>query len=102
MGGSRTMEKRGHHICRVGTYEVRQKVTQATKNRFQGKIRTTPGSSEVSIYKSKKKIESNIAEIIITAIFITLIASSCGSSYHCPSYACDDDQSRPNLVFVNH
>ena len=50
----------------------------------------------------KKKIENNIAEIIITAIFITLIASSCGSSYQCPSYACDDDQSRPNLVFVNN
>ena len=50
----------------------------------------------------KKRIENNIAEIIITAIFITLIASSCGSSYQCPSYACDDDQSRPNLVFVNH
>ena len=67
MGGSRTMEKRGHHICRVGTYEVRQKVTQATKNRFQGKIRTTPGSSEVSIYKSKKKIESNFPSVSVAA-----------------------------------
>ena len=25
MGSSRTMEKRGHHICQVGDYQVRQK-----------------------------------------------------------------------------
>ena len=67
MGSSRTMEKRGHHICQVGQYQIRQKVTQATKNRFQGKIRTTPGSSEVSIYKSKKKIESNFPSVSVAA-----------------------------------
>ena len=67
MGGSRTMEKRGHHICQVGLYQVRQKVTQATKNRFQGQIKTTPGSSEVSIYKSKKKIEGNFPSVSVAA-----------------------------------
>ena len=25
MGGSTTMEKRGHHICKMVNYEVRQK-----------------------------------------------------------------------------
>ena len=67
----------------------------------------------------KKKIESNIAEIVITTLFITFLMSSCGSSYQCPSYAsnevvtgtgCDytegmdenDEQGRPNLVFINY
>ena len=67
MGGSRTMEKRGHHICRVGTYEVRQKVTRATESKYQGVMRTTPGSTEVSIYKSKNKIESNFPSVAVAA-----------------------------------
>ena len=50
----------------------------------------------------KKKIGNNIAEIVIITLFITFLMSSCSSNYYCPSYACDDNQSRPNLVFVNH
>ena len=67
MGGSRTMEKRGHHICQVGQYQIRQKVTRATESKYQGQIRTTPGSTEVSIYKSKKKIESNLTSVGVAA-----------------------------------
>ena len=67
MGGSRTMEKRGHHICQVGPYQIRQKVTRATESKYQGQMRTTPGSTEVSIYKSKKKIESNFPSVSVAA-----------------------------------
>jgi len=67
MGGSRTMEKRGHHICQVGPYQIRQKVTRATESKYQGQMRTTPGSTEVSIYKSKNKIESNFSSVAVAA-----------------------------------
>ena len=32
MGGSTTMEKRGHHICKMVNYEVRQKITKETSS----------------------------------------------------------------------
>ena len=63
MGGNRMMEKRGHHICRMATYEVRQKITQETNRKVGGNIVTTPGSVEVMIYKGKKKIEGNMKDI---------------------------------------
>jgi len=59
------MEKRGHHICQVGYYQVRQKVVRATINDRQGT--TTPGSCEVSIYKGKNKIESNLTSVAVAA-----------------------------------
>ena len=37
MGGSRTMEKRGHHICKMVKYEVRQKIVKATTRKVGGK-----------------------------------------------------------------
>ena len=61
------MEKRGHHICQVGPYQIRQKVTRAKKNRYQGKVNVTPGSTEVSIYKSKKKVECNLKSVAYAA-----------------------------------
>ena len=67
MGSSRTMEKRGHHICQVGEYQVRQKVTTATSRRQQGKWTLTPGNSEVSLYKAKNKLEGNIKTVQIAA-----------------------------------
>ena len=63
MGGSRTMEKRGHHICQVGTYQVRQKVIKA----IEDKMKTKPGSTEVSNYKCKKKIEGNLTSVSAAA-----------------------------------
>jgi len=57
------MEKRGHHICQVGYYQVRQKVVKATINDRKGS--TTPGSSEVSLFKSKNKLEGNIKTVQI-------------------------------------
>ena len=63
MGGKTTMEKRGHHICKMINYEVRQKITQPTSKRWAGKVTNTPGSLEVMIYKGKKKIEGNMKDI---------------------------------------
>jgi hypothetical protein len=67
MGSSRMMEKRGHHICQVGEYQVRQKVTSATNKRQQGKWTLTPGSSEVFLYKAKNKLEGNIKTVQLAA-----------------------------------
>ncbi len=67
MGGSTTMEKRGHHICKLVNYEVRQKVTKETSKRVGGKLVKTTGSVEVMIYKSKKKIEVGMTDIKLAA-----------------------------------
>ena len=67
MGGSTTMEKRGHHICKMVNYEVRQKVTKETSRRLAGKIVKTPGSVEVMIYKSKQKVEGDMKDIKVAA-----------------------------------
>jgi len=67
MGGSTTMEKRGHHICKMVNYEVRQKITKETSRRLGGKIVKTPGSVEVMIYKTKNKIEGGMTDIKLAA-----------------------------------
>tara|TARA_R110000824_G_scaffold99065_3_gene236097 strand:+ start:84 stop:368 length:285 start_codon:yes stop_codon:yes gene_type:complete len=67
MGGSKIMEKRGHHICKMLTYEVRQKVTQETNKKVGGKLVTSTGNVEVMIYKGKKKIEGGMKDIKLAA-----------------------------------
>ena len=67
MGGSKMMEKRGHHICKIVTYEVRQKVVQQTSRKVGGKMVNTPGSVEVTIYKGKTKIEGGMKDIKLAA-----------------------------------
>jgi len=67
MGGSTMMEKRGHHICKMVNYQVRQKVTQETSRKIGGKLVTTPGSVEVMIYKTKNKIEGGMKDIKLAA-----------------------------------
>ena len=44
MGGSTMMEKRGHHICKMVSYSVRQKVSQETTRKVGGNLVKTPGS----------------------------------------------------------
>ena len=64
MGRSTTMEKRGHHICRLINYEVRQKITKPTVRKFGGgKEETLPGNVEVMIYKKKKKLKDGFKSI---------------------------------------
>jgi hypothetical protein len=67
MGGSTTMEKRGHHICKMVNYEVRQKITKETSKRIGGKIVKTPGDVEVMIYKTKSKLEGGMKDIKVAA-----------------------------------
>jgi len=67
MGGSTTMEKRGHHICKMVNYEVRQKITKETSRRLGGKVVKTPGNVEVMIYKNKSKVEGGMKDIKLAA-----------------------------------
>jgi len=61
------MEKRGHHICKMVNYEVRQKVIQETTRKVGGSMVNTPGSVEVMIYKSKTKVEGGMKDIKLAA-----------------------------------
>jgi len=61
------MEKRGHHICKMVNYEVRQKITKETSKRIGGKIVKTPGDVEVMIYKTKSKLEGGMKDIKVAA-----------------------------------
>jgi hypothetical protein len=63
MGGKTTMEKRGHHICKMVNYEVRQRIVQPTTRKLQGKLVTTPGTRDVMIYKNKEKLEGGITSV---------------------------------------
>jgi hypothetical protein len=67
MGGKTTMEKRGHHICKMVNYEVRQRITQPTSRKLQGKVVTTPGTRDVMIYKNKEKVEGGMRSINVAA-----------------------------------
>ena len=82
MGGKTTMEKRGHHICRMVNYEVRQRTTQPTTRKFQGRVVTTPGTREVMIYKNKKKLEGGMISIGIAAQKIYDILKKEGTEYY--------------------
>jgi len=61
------MEKRGHHICKMVNYEVRQKTTQETSRKVGGSIVNTPGSVEVMVYKGKNKIEGGMKDVKVAA-----------------------------------
>jgi|TARA_R110002167_G_C12257225_1_gene612626 hypothetical protein len=63
MGGNRMMEKRGHQMCRMVNYDVRQKVTQEIVRKSGNKLVSTPGNVEVMIYKGKSKIEGGMKDI---------------------------------------
>lgn len=67
MGKGVMMQKRGTHICEVGGYQVRQRITDAISKKVGGKLVTTAGSSEVFIYKGKTKIEGGMTDISTAA-----------------------------------
>ena len=48
------MEKRGHHICRMVNYEVRQRTTQPTTRKFQGKSVNFPKTPGIVTYVIKE------------------------------------------------
>jgi len=61
------MEKRGHHMCKMVNYEVRQKVIQESIRKVGANMVSTPGSVEVMIYKGKGKVEGGMKDIKLAA-----------------------------------
>ena len=82
MGGKTTMEKRGHHICKMVNYEVRQRIVQPTTRKLQGKLVTTPGTRDVMIYKNKEKLEGGITSVEKAAQKIYDILKKEGNQYY--------------------
>jgi|TARA_R110000787_G_scaffold40097_1_gene99935 hypothetical protein len=63
MGGKKTMEKRGHQVCSLVDYQVRQKITPSIVRKIGGKEVPSAGTIEVMIYNGKKKIEGGMKDI---------------------------------------
>ena len=55
-------DKMGSYICRVGAYEVRQKVTFPQKIRGYSGVQQTKGTTEGRIYKGKRLVEGKFAD----------------------------------------
>lgn len=63
MGVGKTMEKIGHHMCKMVNYEVRQKVIKESVRKVGTNMVITPGSVEVMIYKGNEKVEGGMKDI---------------------------------------
>ena len=57
MGGKKTMEKRGHQVCSLVDYQVRQKITPSIVRKIGGKEVPSAGTIEVMIYNGMKDIK---------------------------------------------
>tara|TARA_R110000803_G_scaffold39315_7_gene84888 strand:+ start:2849 stop:3133 length:285 start_codon:yes stop_codon:yes gene_type:complete len=67
MGAKTTMEVRGHHICSLTNYEVRQRIVKPTIRKVGNKEVPSSGSVEVMVYKGKKKIEGGLKDVKLAA-----------------------------------
>ena len=57
MGSKTTMEKRGHHVCKVDYLNIRQRIAMPRiKQGLRGGIQEVAGSVEVFVYHAKHKI----------------------------------------------
>ena len=61
------MEKRGHHVCSLVDYQVRQRIVKPTTRKVGGKEVASSGSVDVMVYKGKEKIEGGLKDIKIAA-----------------------------------
>ena len=51
------MEKRGHHVCKVGYLNIRQRIAMPRlKKGLRGGVQEIKGSVEVFVYHAKNKI----------------------------------------------
>jgi len=57
MGSKTTMEKRGHHVCKVGYLQIRQRIIMPRiKKNNRGELTTLSGNVEVFVYQAKNKV----------------------------------------------
>lgn len=55
-------DKMGSYICRIGTYEIRQKTVMPEINSGYGVVRNIVGSTEGRIYKGKNLVKGNFTD----------------------------------------
>ena len=57
MGSKTTMEKRGHHVCKVGYLNIRQRIAMPRlKKGLRGGVQEVKGSVQVFVYHGKNKL----------------------------------------------
>ena len=56
--------KMGNYICRIGKYDIRQKIEQPRVKKWQSKLDTIPGTKEASICQGKKVIEKGFKDCL--------------------------------------
>jgi len=57
MGSKTTMEKRGHHVRKIGYLDIRQRIIMPRiKKGLRGGVQEVPGSVEVFVYHAKHKV----------------------------------------------
>lgn len=56
--------KMGNYICKIGKYDIRQKIEQPRIKKWQGKLDTIPGTKEASICQGKKVIEKGFKDCL--------------------------------------
>ena len=57
MGSKTTMEKRGHHVCKVDYLNIRQRITMPRiKKGFRGGTEKIAGKVDVFVYHAKNKV----------------------------------------------
>jgi len=50
-------EKYGNYICKIGYFDIRQKIVMPRKRKLNnGEIQTVPGTVEVFVYHGKNKV----------------------------------------------
>ena len=55
----------GNYICKIGKYDIRQKIEQPRTRKLQsGKADMIPGTKEASIYQGKKVIEKGFKDCL--------------------------------------
>jgi len=55
----------GNYICKIGKYDIRQKIEQPRTRKLQsGKADMVPGTKEASIYQGKKVIEKGFKDCL--------------------------------------
>ena len=53
-------DKMGSYLCRIGGYDVRQKITLPKSIKGYGGVQNTKGDTEGRIYKGKRLIEAKL------------------------------------------
>ena len=54
----------GNYICKIGKYDIRQKIEQPRARKLQGRVEMIPGTKEASICQGRKVIEKGFKDCV--------------------------------------